>query len=423
MKAKYNIAYVATVTGDLGFCLLLNKICSELNVSFLIISSNKRDYKYLLQHKISAVYVGPHVVVPNNNAEVRLGPNAQAYVKCENSYYGLFKGVVAIAYQRMKYSIQKSLDKYTIDMVVQNPGGEVIRGLMHEYCKSKNIKMIYFGEYFKEFGGSVLYSDDRKKLVPNALQYSSTPAKLDTTDSGGVVLYTLPSLQYKNRLVRVFDLLLSRDVYAFVSAVGYRIESIKSKLSSFITNFLAVDEKEFERKDDCKKILIAMNVLAESELFIRNESYSKPLNLLETTKKLKKKYSVFIKGHPGGAKSFSVTDAIRFRIGGVKIIIKEVPASRIIDAFDVIGFVSSTVGIEAIRGNVPILCIGNWPYRFIADAATVESVDQFHSIRVDKDKFFKILSGYIHPGKSYGTVQELKTLIKSILNLTNKANV
>ena len=126
------------------------------------------------------------------------------------------------------------------------------------------------------------------------------------------------------------------------------------------------------------------------------------------------KDDIFLKGHPGVAKSFGLFDAVRFKMAGFKIIKDDIPASRIINDFDVIAFASSTVGLEAIRRGIPINCLGNWPYLKSCALPNSELVDEYGSVRVDKNGFFHRLRRYSFPGASYKSRSELEKLVQSL---------
>lgn len=412
-KKKIDIAYVATVTGDLGFCYALNTAVSNNNLSFLAITPNKRDHAILKKNNINSLYCGPYSTSKLNNKKHEPPPNESDYILCEKSYFGLPEFILRKISININNSVNNHLTEYDIKLIIQNPGGEIIRGAVQNYATKNNITTIFMGEFIQENGGSTLYCDDKKTLIKRKKEFQRLKNDKKHEKHDSIVKYKRLNLIKLSKTDKFIETVKHFDMYSVISATGYRLIKQKDKITNYIINKFIAESVNYNNPNK-KRILVPLNVSAESELFIRNREFIDATFIIKKMASLTNACDIFIKGHPGEAKSMTLRDACTFKKQGYKIINSNVAASTLIKQFDGVTFVSSTVGIEAIRSGIPINCIGNWPYYTNAKKHIEYSCATTETHLINSSKFFDHQGDYCFQGKSYGNLSDLENLISSM---------
>ncbi|MEJ3621593.1 capsular polysaccharide export protein, LipB/KpsS family [Brachymonas wangyanguii] len=407
-NGKYDFAYVMATTGDIDFAFALSKVFGETGGQILFISVNLKDVATLRERGLECVYVGPKGVELNGGG---LPSMMVDYIGCERSYFKMPRAWVSAYAEKIYTQVNLLLPSYEIKCFLQSPGGEVIRGVIHEYAARYSIEVCVFGEYIRDIGGSVVYRDDMKSLrVPKK---PATLIKDSEVDLGkGVVSYKRDfQSDPESARSKLFAYIAAKDWYALFCAIGYRLGLMWGNLSSFMLRLFSVNK--IPSGNGGVKVFVPLNVAAESELFVRNKRFVSVRGVYDEVRKKYPDAQLIFKGHPGSAISFTLLDVIWLRGKGVVILDSQIPATKILSEIDVVCFVSSTVGLEAIRVGVPIACIGHWPYKELAEACG-KKVDGGDAILVDKSKFFERLSVFPFDGQSYSSFSELKKLCNSI---------
>lgn len=159
------------------------------------------------------------------------------------------------------------------------------------------------------------------------------------------------------------------DIYRSLSL---RFRYLHNYINRFIFQLFAVNEENIESIKG-NLAFFPLHVNEDSQILYRNYMLRDQGAVVERLRNMLPKSSeLIIKAHPG--KNGSIPWCLLSKIlrGKIKLLRTDVPAGRILEKFDFVFVINSTVAFEAIQKAVPFAYIGNWK---VADACGFPYMD------------------------------------------------
>lgn len=430
---KIDYLYVAGLHSD-QHVPAISHYFSNLGKEYLIVTENYADYFKWKEKGINAFFISgkgsSHPTKLSNHINKKI--SLENIVETEFRYYSLPKYLLKKKFYRLCSSIEHLMLHFEVDCIIQKPGGEILRRIFFNLPDANNI---CFGEsYFH--GYSTLYYDEYKSPVESKNQEVLRDPKrlLDRKLGEGKEVKYVSQLEdikqnKKDRLV----LLLSKKCFSVL--FSYFSHRLKLGIFGYMRNrfsrlFFSKNWKSLSAIASKKKIFyFPLNVKAESELYVRNFVFAEQVMICKQIKKLLPENSILlIKEHPGYSKSLGLLDLMTLAMKGIVIADSRIPSSRILKVSSGVIGVSSTVLIEAIQKNIPVLVMGAWPYsKYTVGRSSENSTKKLTSFfshpeeyAVNVDVFSDKASAYLHEGSAYSDHEEFCNLLSSITYLQGR---
>lgn len=342
-------------------------------------------------------------------------------IACEKAYFLAPKIVLRKRFSLWVELAERIIKKQDPILVIQRPGGEIGRLVFHRLCREYNIPCLTFGERILDMG-SVIYENEFKSLVrrsfdlPEATNNASPKFDLDYISE-----YSAPVASKKTPAIKKAIALIKRnDLYTFwtyaASRVSYIVQIVSKKLSSIL----------YSRNIEGNFYFMPLNVQAESELYIRNSLTSDQYKLIRVVLgNMPRGKKLLIKEHPGVAKSMSFYNLLKLRLSGVSILSPNISARLVVSKSKGVIINSSTVGLEAVALNIPVIILGNWPFKKFLNKPEMNRIESLYDFFNNtecflnsKSEFFAKIKPYLWPGAFYDSVHDFRTAFQQIINCT-----
>lgn len=425
---KIDFLYVAGMHSD-QHVPALSEHFSEIGKSYLVVTENYADYIKWERAGIPVYFISARGPAKPSALSRHLAGRLSIdnIIETEFRYYSFPRKLLRKKFFRLCVSIEKFLDIYDLDVVIQKPGGEIIRRI---FFNLPGTKPVCFGEsYFS--GYSTLYLDEYKTPYPSRLgKVIPDPLALlnKSLGKGKEVKYSAKLADFSQHKLKRLRLLFKGGCFSVLySYFSHRVKlwpfgAIRRKLSGWLYS-----RQLDELKGSNKKIFyFPLNVKAESELYVRNFILAEQATICWQLKKLlPQNAELVVKEHPGNSKSLGLFEMFKLWWNGVFIADSSTPSSTILERCDGVVAVSSTVLIEAVQRNIPILVLGAWPYsRCLVDRScgnsTRQLIEFFNSPRdfmIQAEPFSNRAKQYLHKGSAYSDGEEFRKLLNSIVEL------
>jgi len=410
----------------------------ELGKKCLIITPNPNEFNTLKKQNINVVYLNDYFPdsVPSQ-AEIKRYfsehkvADLEAYVATEKSYYEQSNSHIFHYAYKYASAFDKLYDTISITTVLHGAqGGEVVRRVASLMADKHSINVIYLGEMF--IPNTInLYSDEfrtvLKPVVKRELPAEEAQKIIDDKISRKPVIhYGTEKRKYVGTpLIEKFYNLIKDGNWNIIRAyfIRKKIISLDYLKREIYTRLFGVF-KDF--KPDEKYFYMPYNVVAESEIYIRNAAFSDPVSVTEKlAKNLPAGFKLYVKIHPGIEGHLSI-EAYR-RLVKIENV---VPLKGSVNSFDVVKhsqgviLVSSTVGLESYIMGKPTCIIGHWPYtpygNFIVAPDLNEVFDKIMASPKPNDPVRFIQNVYKESidGSLYGNAEQFKLMVKNIFDMT-----
>jgi len=429
--------YISGMHGDVTVPFM-DKFFKEKNTNFYVITENYSDFLIWKKDDIDVIYLYDQRFIFNQKIYDKISREIYDNISLENlilteySYYKIPKFILKSKVEKILKKLSGVFDQYEFNYVIQKPGGEILRRIIYNLENSEYVKENYtIGESYL-YNLSVLYEGEFKQFKKMKFKKSSTEEVeklLDESFSNKEFTYnsSLPKPK-KSKAEVLKDLFFAKNYNIIFSYFSIRLNNeIVGKLRRTFTNFIY---KNIDEIDSKSFYFFPLNVQAESELYVRNYVFSeqsRTLNDLITL--IPKNKKLVVKEHPGFSKSLSLYQIYRLYCKGVVFADPYIKSKELILKSDGVMAVSSTVLIESIVYEKPILILGNWSYgKYILNRSMefdIETIQCFlkytNNFKVDKIEFFKKLyETYLINGIGYKDHEMLKKYLDEIYNLEDK---
>lgn len=433
IKEKIDICYVSGLHGD-ALVPSLAKICLKEKIKLLVITENYSDFKLWSEQGVFCEYIYNLKSGTSGNVfeEIKKTMSIDSLINTEWSYYNVPKIFLKRKCNVLSDCVEGLIRNYEIKVVLQRPGGEILRRILFNYKDKSDYEIVVLGENYCN-GFSTLYKDEFKTFYfSDNKQVKKIKELLKAKfDGGNVIKYTKGIVYSKNdkkkSKLNVFIDLVSKAnfgvIYSYFS-IRFKLEII-GRIRRHIYNFMAMTEKDF-LLDKNKKFYFPLNVSAESELFVRNSFFSDQFFVIKKLLHLKPHNDTFyIKSHPGNSKSLSIYELIYLKFLGVKILDSKIKTKMIVKSVDGVFGVSSTVLFESIYFNTPVHIIGAWPYsdqllkisNQLNDKIIIDFFRYPSNYKFDYDNLIEKYSNVLFEGDIYTDLSTLTDITRSIQNL------
>lgn len=434
MKKHFDYCYIAGMHGD-ATVPIMDKFYKKEGCSFAVITENFSDHVEWLKLGIHSIFIYDQHYRQNNNQEVYNEIKRYIFSKLsienlivtEYMYYKTPRFFLRRKVNNLLFHLDGLFNEYYFETILQKPGGEILRRIFFNLSDTRFLKNnICFGESYLN-GKSVLYQGEFKEFVKiekNIILPDEEIKKLIFQSFGKKEFtYTSPLPKPKKSKISVLkDLFNAKSfniIYSYFS-IRLRSELIGWIRRVFLTPLYINDLTSIKNE----YFFFPLNVQAESELFVRNYLLAKQG---ETLKKLvalvPDNRILLVKEHPGYSKSLGVIESYLLWLKGVRFLNPKMKSLDAITASEGVIAVSSTVLIESIVHEKPILILGEWSYgRELLNRGsefTLRHIQTFfvslQDYKVDKIDFFRnLLTSHAVDGIGYKGETELLKYLSAI---------
>lgn len=393
-----------------------HKFISSLQVFFNVSVFNVREQNHINTLKLNVESFYPNVISTNVDRMFFEEKYNFSYDFACSPYSEIYKIPRFFAHRKLDQYLQYvedniSLDDY--DLILTGPGNEYHKMAVEVIANSINKEITYHGESLIDneytFIYKNYYNEIRELEGESILINGESNLKKSGTDDlikYGVISSNEESVFEKVKKSNAMDLYRS-----FVYKARLAINSINTSLFSLICSDKTV-------LDNNNVILFPLHVIEDSQILFRNRFYKNQERVIrEILHYLPRNYKLAVKAHPGNCG--------RYPLGLMKLIKNEkmiflqrdIPATTLLDKVSGVITINSTVGIEAMKKNVPVGVIGRWG---IAESGYFDCIDLnkpdtiykfLKSLSNDRGtaakEAIKKLMDSSYPGQLHGKVEEL----------------
>jgi capsule polysaccharide modification protein KpsS len=356
------------------------------------------------------------------------------FMFCEQRYFGASYSRLKKDLVRYFLIVERYFNKNDIELVVQNLGGELIRRVFHKVCESRGVPCYYVSE--KMFDRIFISHHETErvdfKYKVNSLDYY-LPKDVELVrefikERKGRQDIEIHSIKYKKRTI--FDF-IKNDFWPHIITGGWhyaffllttQFERVFLSKIRFLFGLMFV--KKIRKRE--KYIYFPLHAVDDSQITIRNPQYYNQVELVDYMQRsLPYGYKLVVKAHPGKEFTPRYLDIIRLaRMKNVVLVNSELASDEFIKNSAATVIISSTVGIETLIFEKPLVVIGKFEFTGFGITEDVLDLSELskgiHNAinkTVDSNKIlevFMMIRRHMYPGNTWQNYRDFDKTVASI---------